>query len=137
VYLLKGLPLAAGAAVLALGQPAMAQDRLSEGQVSLYSEMWALAGVCLQYGGYEVRQDDLADFLNNRLDGVAEEDQQQVAATKEERLQSIRDEIERLLALPQGNRRAREVEANAASLMTRCARLASHDTAGEFFQRTS
>lgn len=120
-----------------LGQPALAQERLTPGQISFYSEMWALAGVCLQYGGYDVEQEELASFLNSRLENVAREDRQRIAATKEDRLQAIRDEIDRLLALPQGNRRTREVEENAEALMTRCARLAEHDTAGKFFQRAS
>ena len=131
------LSILAAAAVCGLGQPALAQDRLTPGQVSLYSEMWALAGICTQYGGYDVQQDHLADFLNDRLGNVASEDRQRVAATREERLQVIRDEIDRLTSLPHGNRRTREVQANAEALMTRCARLANHATAGEFFERTS
>lgn len=135
------VPALVAAAALGMAQPALAQEedgqRLSPRQMEIYSEMWALAGVCLQYGGYDVQQDELAAFLNSRLDFANSEDRQRVAADKENRLQAIRDEIERLQALPPGNRRAREEEEAAAALMTRCTRLANHATAGEFFRRDS
>lgn len=128
-------------ATLGMGQPALAQQdngqRLSPRQMEIYSEMWALAGVCLQYRGYDVQQDELAAFLNSRLDSASGGDRQRVAADKEDRLEAIRAEIERLQALPPGNRRAREEEETAAALMTRCTRLANHATAGEFFHRES
>ncbi|MFB0610985.1 hypothetical protein [Aurantiacibacter poecillastricola] len=131
----RTIVLAAVAAMCASAPAATQERQLSEGQVSLYAEMWALAGVCLQYGGYEVEQAGLAEFLNDRLDGVGISDREQVAMLKQDRLEEIRAEIDRLEGLPRGSRRAREVEENAARLMTRCTRLANHEAAGDFFRR--
>ena len=134
-----GLPIALAMAATGFALPAHAQDGedLTSGEVSLYAEMWALAGVCSQLAGYAVRQDDLADFLNDSLAAAMDEDQIVFAQTRDERLAAIRAEVERLEALPRGSRRQREVDENAESLMSRCTRLANDDTAGEFFVRAS
>ncbi|WP_338244028.1 hypothetical protein [Aurantiacibacter hainanensis] len=137
--MLPKLAIATAVATFGLAQPAVAQDGedLSSRQVSLYSEMWALAGVCNQLVGYDVRQDDLADFLNDSLASAVDEDQIAIAQTRDERLAAIRAEVERLESLPRGSRRQREVDENAENLMSRCTRLANDDTAGEFFVRIS
>ena len=136
---LPKLPIALAAVAFGLAHPVLAQDGedLSAGQVSLYSEMWALAGVCNQLAGYEVRQDDLADFLNDSIGAAVDEDQIAISNARDERLAAIRAEVERLEALPRGSRRQREVDENAESLMSRCTGLANDDTAGEFFVRAS
>ncbi len=115
-----------------------AQERApTSDEISLYSEMWALAGVCNQLAGYDVEQEELAAFLNDQRDDLDPQDWLTVAASRTERLEAIRDETARIQSLPNGNRRQQAVDENAASLMSRCTRLANSETAGEFFRRAS
>ena len=109
----------------------------TSGDLFLYSEMWALAGVCNQLAGYDVEQEELAAFLNDQRDDLEVEVWLSVAESRTERLAAIRDEIARIQSLPNGNRRQQAVDENAASLMSRCTRLANNETAGEFFRRAS
>ena len=128
----------AAAMALATGHSVSAQERsLTSGEIALYAEMWAMAGVCNQLAGYDVEQDELAAFLNNQRDDASQQDWLTVAESRIERLEAIEAEMTRISALPNGNRRQQSVDENAATLMSRCTRLANSDTAGEFFLRAS
>ncbi|MGB3795589.1 MAG: hypothetical protein WA957_04720 [Alteraurantiacibacter sp.] len=126
----------ASAISLALGHAASAQQpSAATAETSLYSEMWALAGVCNQLAGYRVEQDTLAAFLNDQRNGVDEEIWRTVAQGRAARLDTIEDEVARIRALPRGFARQHAVDENAANLMSRCNRLSNSDTAGRFFRR--
>lgn len=136
--LLSTMALAGALTGAAFAYPAMARQAApSDAEAALYSEMWAMAGICNQLVGYDVRQAELATFLNARVGSLAEDAQQRILNEKEDRLDAMRAEVERLETLPRGNRRQRGVDENAAELRTRCTRLSQNDTAAAFFIRRS
>lgn len=125
---------AALVAPLALAVPATAQETsLTDRQVELYSEMWAMAGVCNQLQGFYVKQDDLADRLNLDLADVEDAQFAQVADLREQKLDELREDIETLRAMNQGSGRVRGVDETTATLMTRCNRLAGNTLASAYF----
>ncbi len=127
--------LAAAAALAAAPAAAQEEQRLAPRESDLYAEMWALAGVCSQIAGFAVAHDDLADFLNDRLGEANPESAARVTAERNARVGAIAAEMERLEALPRGNRRVREVEENHAAMATRCVRLANNPVADAYFVR--
>lgn len=129
----KRWAIAAGLA-LAATPAAQAQDGTpTDREVELYSEMWAMAGICSQYGRYAVRADDLADWLNNALAAAQPESQSAIIGRKEDKLEAITTTMNDLLDMPPGGQRERAIEENQMALMTRCQRLSNHDLAGDFF----
>ncbi|MEL1250743.1 hypothetical protein [Aurantiacibacter gilvus] len=133
----KGWAIAAGLALAATSMTtpaALAQDGAPvDQQVELLSEMWAMAGICSQYGRYVVRTDDLADRLNDEIAAVDPDRQSAIINRKEDKLEEITATMNGLLEMPPGGRRERAIEENQMALMTRCQRLANHDLASEFF----
>lgn len=131
----KAWTIALGAALLApVTAQAQAQDaEVNEVEVELYSEMWAMAGICMQYGRYPVRADALADLLNQRIGAAGPEQQSAIIGRKETKLEEIAATMNDLLAMSPGGRRDEALEENQMALMTRCQRLSSHSLAGEYF----
>ena len=122
-------------AAFAATLPTSAQEAtLSDSAVELYSEMWALAGICNQLANYDVDQDSLADRLNEDLGDLDDGYFAAVSAQRDTKLAAIRTNAEAVQQLPRGNRRQREVDAQAETLMTRCRHLADHSFAGTYFR---
>lgn len=129
--------LAAGLAVAAtpVATPgALAQDSAPvDREVELLSEMWAMAGICSQYGRYAVRTDALADRLNSEIAAVDPVRQSAIIIRKEDKLEEITATMNGLLEMPPGGRREQAIEENQMALMTRCQRLTNNDLASEYF----
>ncbi len=129
----KRWALAAGLA-LAATSGAQAQDAAPvDREVELLSEMWAMAGICSQYGRYAVRSDALAEHLNRSIAAVDPERQSAIINRKEDKLEEITSTLNGLLAMPPGGRRDRAIEENQMALMTRCQRLTNNELASEYF----
>lgn len=129
----KGWVVAAGLA-LAATSGAQAQDAAPGDQrVELLSEMWAMAGICSQYGRYAVRTEALADRLNSEISAVDPERQSAIITRKEDKLEEITATLNGLLAMPPGGDRELAIEENQMALMTRCQQLTNNDLASEYF----
>lgn len=124
----KGLIAILGCAA-ALAVPAQAQDRQID--VELTSEMWALAGICSQYSGYEVRNEALAAWLNRQLASAGNADE--VMDRRAAKVEQIRANMAALERGRGGSAREERLDRNTAGLMTRCRQLTNNPLAGQFF----
>ncbi|MCB2065167.1 MAG: hypothetical protein KDE15_00845 [Erythrobacter sp.] len=122
------------AALLGATVPAQAQPVMSEGQVALHAEMWAMAGICGQFSQYNVRERRLADYLNATMARLDPEQQDALVNGRSARQQAISARVAQANATAAGPRRSQAQEANTEELMTRCQQLVRDDLAGEYFQ---
>ena len=117
-------------AFLVSATSAQAQDRRANAELT--SEMWALAGVCSQYGAYySVRHDALADWLNVAAadpaigDGLSARKDAKVA-----QISALAAEVRGTTSVRERDQRFDEM---SSALMTRCRRLTNDPVAREFF----
>ncbi|WAT17919.1 hypothetical protein OZN62_13535 [Aurantiacibacter sp. MUD11] len=111
------------------------QQTTTDALLELYSEMWAMAGICSQYPQFRVNSEDLATRLNTDISRLAADQQHVIVNRKNEKLEEISVRVDELEAMPRGGDRNEAVEDNTAALLTRCQRLANHSLARDYFSR--